>query len=49
MEGERERVEIKRICLNRSSREVLLVFCPVSEVESWEFLAFSVCFRLCLL
>ena len=34
VEGERERVEIKRRCLDRVSFEVFMEFSPMSKVES---------------
>ena len=45
VEGERGRVEIQRICVERLSGEVL---CPVSEVKSvGDSLGFSVCVCAC--
>ena len=36
VDGERERVVIKRICLDRVSGKAFEVFCPNAEVESVE-------------
>ena len=44
MEGERERVGMKRICLDRLSSKVFDVLCPDSEVESvGDSVGFSMC------